>query len=330
MSAALSGSESEDDETIEDKILRIIEEQKLSSNASYYAFTATPKNKTIEAFGVPGEPTPDGKRKFYPYHVYLMKQAIEEGFILDVLKNYTTYDSYYKLSKKIEDDPQFDAKRTKAKLKRYVEGHPHAIRQKSEIMVDHFIEEVIGLRKIDGQARAMVVTSGILNAINYKLAFDAYLREIKSPYKTIIAFSGRKKVDGKFEDEASMNGFPINEIPARFKKPEYRFLIVADKYQTGFDEPLLHTMYVDKPLSDIKAVQTLSRLNRACPGKIDTFVSRFRQLSHCYPKKPLNPTTKPAFSARKLTSIASMTCKMHWMAINYTPIRMSRNLFASS
>jgi len=275
MSAALSGSEPEDDETIEDKILRIIEEQKLSSNASYYAFTATPKNKTIEVFGVPGEPMPDGKRKFYPYHVYSMKQAIEEGFILDVLKNYTTYDSYYKLSKKIEDDPQFDAKRAKAKLKHYVEGHPHAIRQKSEIMVDHFMSEVIGQRKIGGQARAMVVTSGIQNAINYKLAFDAYLREIKSPYKTIIAFSGRKKVDGKFEDEASMNSFPSNEIPAQFKKPEYRFLIVADKYQTGFDEPLLHTMYVDKPLSDIKAVQTLSRLNRAYPGKTDTFVLDF-------------------------------------------------------
>ena len=275
MSAALSGTEPEDDETIEDKIVRIIEAQKLSSNASYYAFTATPKNKTTEVFGVPGELMPDGKRKFYPDHVYSMKQAIEEGFILDVLKNYTTYDSYYKLSKKIASDPEFDSKRAKAKLKQYVEGHPHAIRQKSEIMVEHFMEEVIGQRKIGGQARAMVITSGILNAIKYKLAFDAYLREIKSPYKTIIAFSGRKKVDGKFEDEASMNGFPSSEIPVRFKKHEYRFLIVADKYQTGFDEPLLHTMYVDKPLSDIKAVQTLSRLNRAYPGKIDTFVLDF-------------------------------------------------------
>jgi type I restriction enzyme, R subunit len=275
MSAALSSTQPEADETIEDKILRIIEEQKLSSNASYYAFTATPKNKTIEVFGVPGEPSPDGKRKFYPYHVYSMKQAIEEGFILDVLKNYTTYDSYYKLSKKIEDDPEFDAKRAKAKLKQYVEGHPHAIRQKSEIMVDHFMQEVIRQRKIDGQAKAMVVTSSIQNAIQYKLAFDTYLREIKSPYKTIVAFSGRKQVAGKLEDEASMNGFPSNEIPSRLKQSEYRFLIVADKYQTGFDEPLLHTLYVDKPLSDIKAVQTLSRLNRAYPGKTDTFVLDF-------------------------------------------------------
>jgi len=271
MSAALSKEEGEEEETTEDKILRIIEEQKLCANASYYAFTATPKNKTLETFGT--YESSDGK--FYPFHTYSMKQAIEEGFILDVLQNYTTYRSYYKLQKKIESDPKFDTKRAKKKLKEYVEGHPHAIRQKTEIMVDHFLEEVIGLRKINGQAKAMVVTSSIINAIRYKLAFDAYLREIQSSYKTIVAFSGRKEVDGRIEDENSMNGFPGHTIPEAFRKSEYCFLIVANKYQTGFDEPLLHTMYVDKPLSDVKAVQTLSRLNRAYPSKTDTFILDF-------------------------------------------------------
>jgi type I restriction enzyme, R subunit len=205
-----------------------------------------------------------------------MKQAIEEEFILDVLENYTTFRSYYKLQKKIEDDPQYDTKRAKKKLKQYVEGHPHAIRQKAEIMIDHFMQDVIGQLKISGQAKAMVVTNGIISAIRYKLAFDAYLQEINAPYKTIVAFTGSKEVDGKKEDESSMNGFPGNDIPQEFKKSEYRFLIVADKYQTGFDQPLLHTMYVDKPLADIKAVQTLSRLNRAYkPDKKDTFILDF-------------------------------------------------------
>lgn len=271
MSAALTKEEGEEEESTEDKILRIIEEQKLCENASYYAFTATPKNKTLETFGT-YDPT-DGKR--YPFHNYSMKQAIEEGFILDVLQFYTTFQSYYKLQKKIEADPKFDTKRAKKKLKNYVEGHSHAIRQKTEIIIDHFLEEVIGQRKINGQAKAMVVTSSIINAIRYKLAFDAYLQEIEASYSAIVAFSGRKEIDGRTEDEASMNGFPSADIPTQFKKSKYRFLIVADKYQTGFDEPLLHTMYVDKPLSDVKAVQTLSRLNRAYPGKTDTFVLDF-------------------------------------------------------
>ena len=259
MSASLNKETGEEEETTEDRILRIIEEQKLCNNASYFAFTATPKNKTLETFGI--QNPADGK--FYPFHNYSMKQAIEEEFILDVLQNYTTYNSYHKLQKKIEDNPQFDTKRAKKKLKKYVEGHPHAIRQKAEIMIDHFMDEVISQRKINGQAKAMVVTNGIENAIRYKLAFDAYLTEIASHYKTIVAFSGSKEVDGKLETESSMNGFPSQDIPDEFKKDEYRFLIVADKYQTGFDQPLLHTMYVDKTIADIKAVQTLSRLNRA-------------------------------------------------------------------
>ncbi|MFM6204126.1 type I restriction endonuclease subunit R, partial [Planktothrix sp.] len=272
MSASLNKEIGEEEETTEDRILRIIEEQKLCHNASYFAFTATPKNKTLETFGVQN-PT---DHKFYPFHNYSMKQAIEEEFILDVLQNYTTYNSYYKLQKKIEDDPQFDTKRAKKKLKKYVEGHPHAIRQKAEIMIDHFMEEVISQRKINKQAKAMVVTNSIESAIRYKLAFDAYLTEIASPYKTIVAFSGSKDVDGKLETESSMNGFPSQDIPNQFKKDEYRFLIVADKYQTGFDQPLLHTMYVDKTIADIKAVQTLSRLNRAYkPDKKDTFILDF-------------------------------------------------------
>ncbi|MEH2364309.1 type I restriction endonuclease subunit R [Nostoc sp.] len=272
MSASLSKEAGEEEETTEDKILRIIEEQKLSANASYFAFTATPKNKTLETFGVPNP----ADNKYYPFHNYSMKQAIEEEFILDVLENYTTLRSYYKLHKKIESDPQFDTKRAKKKLRQYVEGHPHAIREKAEIMIDHFIQDVIGQLKINGQAKAMVVTNGIISAIRYKLAFDAYLQQINAPYKTIVAFSGSKEVDGKKEDESSMNGFPGNDIPKNFKKSEYRFLIVAEKYQTGFDQPLLHTMYVDKLLADIKAVQTLSRLNRAYkPDKKDTFVLDF-------------------------------------------------------
>ena len=272
MSAALNKEAGEEEETTEDKILRIIEEQKLSPNASYFAFTATPKNKTLEAFGVHNPA--DGK--YYPFHNYSMKQAIEEEFILDVLENYTTFTSYCKLHQKIEYDPQFDTKRAKKKLKQYVEGHPHAIRKKAEIMIDHFMQDVIGQLKINGQAKAMVVTNGIVSAIRYKLAFDAYLQEINAPYKTIVAFTGSKEVDGKKEDESSMNGFPGNDIPKNFKKSEYRFLIVADKYQTGFDQPLLHTMYVDKSLADIKAVQTLSRLNRAYkPDKKDTFILDF-------------------------------------------------------
>ncbi|WP_333341564.1 type I restriction endonuclease [Microcoleus sp. T3B2] len=271
MSASLNKETGEEEETTEDRILRIIEEQKLCNNASYFAFTATPKNKTLETFGIQN---PDGK--FYPFHNYSMKQAIEEEFILDVLQNYTTYNSYYKLQKKIEDNPQFDTKRAKKKLKRYVEGHPHAIRQKAEIMLDHFMDEVISQRKINGQAKAMVVTNGIESAIRYKLAFDTYLTEIASHYKTIVAFSGSKEVDGKSETESSMNGFPSKDIANEFKKDDYRFLIVADKYQTGFDQPLLHTMYVDKTIADIKAVQTLSRLNRAYkPDKKDTFILDF-------------------------------------------------------
>jgi type I restriction enzyme R subunit len=271
MHMALGEAGKDEEQTYEDQINQIMESRKLLPNASYFAFTATPKNKTLELFG---EKQPDGT--FKPFHSYTMKQAIQEGFILDVLSNYTTVNSYYRLIKKVEDDPQFDAKKAQKKLRRYVENHEYAIRTKAEIMIDHFHEQVIKTKKIGGQARAMVVTGGIRKAIEYKQAFDAYLAEIKSPYKALVAFSGEHAVGGKDVDEADMNGFPSSQIEETFRNDDqYRFLIVADKFQTGYDEPLLHTMYVDKILSDVKAVQTLSRLNRAHPQKHDTFILDF-------------------------------------------------------
>jgi type I restriction enzyme R subunit len=204
-----------------------------------------------------------------------MKQAIQEGFILDVLKHYTPIESFYKLIKTVEGDPQFDTKRAQKKLRRYVESHDHAIRLKAEIMVDHFHEQVLSLNKIGGQARAMVVTSGIERAIQYFHAIRDYLAERKSPHKAIVAFSGEHEYYGAKMTEASLNGFPSSRITDRIQVDPYRFLICADKFQTGYDEPLLHTMYVDKILSGIKAVQTLSRLNRARPQKHDVFVLDF-------------------------------------------------------
>jgi len=263
----------DDEDTFEDQINRIMEARKMLPNASYFAFTATPKNKTLELFG---EPVTEGdKVKHRPFHSYTMKQAIQEGFILDVLANYTPVESYYRLMKTVEDDPEFDTKKARKKLRRYVESHDHAIRQKAEIMIDHFHEQVIARRKIGGKARAMVICSGIARAIQYYHAFVTYLKERKSPYKAIVAFSGEHEDGGRKVTEATLNGFPSAQIEKKFQQDPYRFLIVAEKFQTGYDEPLLHTMYVDKQLAGIKAVQTLSRLNRAHPQKSDTFVLDF-------------------------------------------------------
>ncbi len=275
LSVALSeaGAE-EDDETMEDRINRLIEAKKLLPNASYFAFTATPKNKTLEIFGEPN-PQPDATVKHHPFHSYTMKQAVQEGFILDVLKHYTPVNSYYRLVKTVEEDPEFDTKRARKKLRRYVESHDHAIRLKAEIMVDHFHEQVLALRKIGGDARAMVVTSGIERAIKYFHAIRDYLVERKSPHRAIVAFSGEHDFGGTKVTEVSLNGFPSSKITDKIQAHPYRFLVCADKFQTGYDEPLLHTMYVDKILSGIKAVQTLSRLNRARPRKHDVFVLDF-------------------------------------------------------
>ncbi|MCG3201467.1 MAG: hypothetical protein NFCOHLIN_01337 [Gammaproteobacteria bacterium] len=275
VSMALSAAGTEDDdETLEDRINQLMEAKKLLPNASYFAFTATPKNKTLEIFGEP-DPQLDGTVKHRPFHSYTMKQAIQEDFILDVLKHYTPVDSYYRLVKKVEGDPEFDTKRAKKKLRRYVESHDHAIRLKAEIMVDHFHEQVQALNKIGGEARAMVVTSGIERAIQYFHAIRDYLVDRKSRYRAIVAFSGEHDYGGAKVTEASLNGFPSSQIADKIQEDPYRFLICADKFQTGYDEPLLHTMYVDKQLSGIKAVQTLSRLNRAHPKKHDVFVLDF-------------------------------------------------------
>jgi len=264
-----------DDEidSLEDLITEVVESRRMLTNASYFAFTATPKNKTLELFGEPF--AQDGVVKHKPFHTYSMKQAIQEGFILDVLKYYTPVQSYYRLEKTVDSDPEFDVRRAKKKLRSYVEGNNHAISVKASIMVDHFLGQVVATRKIGGKARAMIVASSIERAIQYFEAVQQYLSSIHSPYKAIVAFSGDPEFGGKKVTESGLNGFPSNEIADKLIEDPYRFLIVADKFQTGYDEPLLHTMYVDKPLHGIRAVQTLSRLNRAHPKKYDCFVLDF-------------------------------------------------------
>ncbi|WP_045221805.1 type I restriction endonuclease subunit R [Desulfonatronum thioautotrophicum] len=275
MSQALSetGAEGEE-ETFEDQINRIMESRKLLPNASYFAFTATPKNKTLEIFGIP-DPQPDGTTKYHAFHTYSMKQAIQERFILDVLAHYIPVHNYYKLAKIVEDDPEFDAKKAQKKLRRYVEEHDHAIRLKAEIMIDHFHDQVLAQNKIGGKARSMVVTGGIKRAIQYYHAFRDYLKERKSAFQPIVAFSGEHEFAGQNVTEASLNGFPSNQIPEKIQEDPYRFLICADKFQTGYDEPLMHTMFADKTLSGIKAVQTFTRLNRSHPEKHDTCILDF-------------------------------------------------------
>lgn len=258
-----------DELTSEDLVVDIVQSRKMLTNASYFAFTATPKPKTLELFGVKfkeGE-----KDKFRAFHLYSMKQAIQEHFIEDVLQNYTTYNSHFALLKKIEDDPLYDKKKAQKKLRIYVESHELNIARKTAVMVEHFMSAVVGKKKINGLAKAMIVTSSRRNAVKYKKAFDKYLKENSIPFKAIVAFSG--EIDG--QTESSLNGFSSAAIPDEFKKANNRFLIVANKYQTGFDQPLLHTMYVDKKLGGVSAVQTLSRLNRTTSGKSDTFVMDF-------------------------------------------------------
>jgi type I restriction enzyme R subunit len=275
--AAMSEALADPEDAVNDVLEKRMAARKMLANASYFAFTATPKNKTLEIFGEAY--SEGGHVRHRPFHGYTMKQAIQEGFILDVLKHYTPVNSYYKLIKTVPGDPEFDTKRARKKLRKYMESHDHAIRLKAEIMVDHFHEQVLAFNKIGGQARAMVVTSGVERAIQYFHAFRDYLGERKSPYQAIVAFSGEHEYGGEYGNtkvtEASLNGFPSNAIADRIQEDPFRFLICADKFQTGYDEPLLHTMYVDKPLSGIKAVQTLSRLNRAHPKKHDVFVLDF-------------------------------------------------------
>jgi len=275
-SAAMSAALADPEDTVNDALEKRMAARKMLANASYFAFTATPKHKTLEMFGQPLPPDAQGKVKHRPFHVYTMKQAIQEGFILDVLRSYTPVDSYCKLVQTIEGDPEFDTKKARKKLRRYVESHERAIRLKAEIMVDHFHEQVLALNKIGGKARAMVICNGIERAIQYFHAFKAYLPERNSPWQAIVAFSGEHEYGGAKVTESSLNGFSSGDIADKIREEPYRFLICADKFQTGYDEPLLHTMYVDKPLAGIKAVQTLSRLNRAHPEKHDCFVLDFQ------------------------------------------------------
>ena len=274
MNIALAGAKFTDDMDDEDKINALMEGRKLLKGASYFAFTATPKNKTLEVFGE--KHTDAGVVKHRPFHVYTMKQAIQEGFILDVLANYTTIASYYKLKKSVEDDPVFDKKRAQKKLRSFVESDSYTIAKKAAMIVEHFHEQAVAKANIDDKARAMVVTASIARCIEYYNAITKCLVARQSPYKAIIAFSGEHKTkDGSCVTSEGINGFQDAKIPKTFKKEPYRILVVADMYQTGFDEPLLHTMYVDKTLTDIKAVQTLSRLNRCHPAKHDTCVLDF-------------------------------------------------------
>lgn len=262
--------ETEEEDT-DDKINRILKGRKLAKNANYYAFTATPKNKTLEMFGEKITDA-DGNVSFVPFHEYTMKQAIEEGFILDVLKYYTPYSSYYRIMKTSADDPEYDKKKAHGKLRAYVEAQPETIEKKAEIIVEHFCSKVF--MKIGGKARAMLVTSSIERAIEFYKVITRMLEERNSPYRAIVAFTD-KMIDGQLVTEASLNGFPSAEIETKMEEEPYRILVVANKFQTGYDQPLLHTMYVDKQLSGVKAVQTLSRLNRCHPKKQDTFVLDF-------------------------------------------------------
>ena len=232
MNIALSGNVAKNEDDLEDKLNAIIEGRKMVKNANYYAFTATPKPKTLQMFGTPC-PQPDGKVQYLPFHEYTMKQAIEEGFIMDVLKNYTTYASFYKVIKTVNGDPEFDQKEAQKKIRAYVESRPETIRQKAAIIVNHFHTAVLDKGKIGGQARAMVVTSSILRAISFYYEIETLLKERKSPYRAIVAFSGSKEWNGKQVTEADINGFPSKDIEENMSEDPYRILVVADKFQTG-------------------------------------------------------------------------------------------------
>lgn len=255
-----AGDQDPDEDDPQDRILAAMQSRKMRGNASYFAFTATPKNTTLEKFG---ERQADGS--FKPFHLYSMKQAIEEGFILNVLANYTTYKSYYEIQKSIADNPLFDTKKAQKKLRAYVERSQQTINTKAEIMLDHFIEHVVTPKKLRGKAKGMIVTQNIEAAIRYYKAVTKLLADRGNPFKALIAFSGEKVVDGVTYDEAEMNGFPESDTRDRFDEDDYRLLVVANKYLTGFDQPKLTTMYVDKKLQYVLAVQALSRLNRSAP-----------------------------------------------------------------
>ena len=270
---AEAGAETPEEE-LQARVYEEIRSRGRLPNLSTFAFTATPKPKTLELFS---QKQPDGT--FKPFHLYSMRQAIEEGFILDVLESYTTYKTYWRLKKKIEDDPRYDRQKAEHLLKSFVDLHPHAIHEKVAICVEHFAQLVAG--EIDGRAKAMIVTRSRLHAVRTKLALDLYLDKEGHPWDSLVAFSGTVRDGLQSFTESGMNSLGEDRVigerqtAAEFEKPEYRFLVVAAKFQTGFDQPLLHTMYVDKKLGGVNAVQTLSRLNRTHPGKSGTMVLDF-------------------------------------------------------
>lgn len=289
--------EPEDDEDlVNNRVEAEMNRKSMPKNVSFFAFTATPKTKTLHLFGTP---LPDGS--YEPFSLYTMKQAIEEKFILDVLENYTTLKAYFNLLKTVEDDPTYSKSKGMRLLKAYVDNHDHSIRTKTAIMVDHFYEHV--MHRIGGQAKSMVVTKSRASAVRYKLAFDRYIKAKGYSFKTLVAFSGVvcDKETGDEFTEPSMNGFPESQTAEVFKREDYRILIVANKFQTGFDQPLLHTMYVDKRLGGVNAVQTLSRLDRTYPDKEDTMVLDFeneadliqRSFQPYYEKTLLTEATNP-------------------------------------
>ena len=255
-----AGDVDPDEDDPQDRILAAMQSRKMRGNASYLAFTATPKATTLEKFG---EQQADGS--FKPFHLYSMKQAIEEGFILNVLANYTTYKSYYEIQKSVEENPLFDTKKAQKKLRAYVERSQHTINTKAEIMLDHFIPQIVNAKKLRGKAKGMIITQNIESAIRYYKAVHKLLDAQGNSFKALIAFSGEKTVDGLKYTEAEMNGFPESETREKFDTDDYRLLIVANKYLTGFDQPKLTAMYVDKKLQFVLAVQALSRLNRSAP-----------------------------------------------------------------
>lgn len=252
------GKASDEDIDVQDKILAAIQARKMRGNASYFAFTATPKETTFEKFGIKNS---DGK--FEPFHLYSMKQAIEEGFILDVLANYTTLKSYYEIAKSIADNPLYDTMKAQKKLRAYVERHEQTIGTKAEIMLDNFLTKIVNTKKLKGKAKAMVVTQSIESAIRYYFALKTHLKTKGDPFKVLIAFSGEKPLDGNLYTEDNLNGFPEKDTKDKFDTDEYRILVVANKYLTGFDQPKLNAMYIDKKLQGVLAVQALSRLNRS-------------------------------------------------------------------
>jgi type I restriction enzyme, R subunit len=267
---SLDDAEREDvlDEDIEDQLVAEMRSRGPQKNVSTFAFTATPKEKTLELFG-----HRDDRGRYAPFSLYSMRQAIEEGFILDVLQNYTTYQTYWKLLKTAQDDPTYERDKAHRLLRAFVELHDHAIREKVRIMVEHFHQNVA--HRINGRAKAMIVTRSRLHAVRYHRALERYLTEQSYDYGALVAFSGTVRDGGIDHTEANLNGIPETQTRDAFERAENRFLVVANKFQTGFDQPLLHTMYVDKKLGGVNAVQTLSRLNRTHPAKEDTMVLDF-------------------------------------------------------